>query len=142
MRWSYDRSLALLRNLEPDVRRLTGPEQAEYAYLRGMSDYRIGYRADARHWLSLARAIEDRSPGVLPADWKTRTNEALGELDQVVYTEGLSALTTSRRENGGESEDSAKQGKESQKKPPNKEDEQASPKAPPKDESPPKKDEP
>ena len=92
----HDRTLAILRDLEPDMKRLTPPEQAGYAYLRGMSDYRIGYKADARHWLSVAKAYEDRSPGVLPADWKARTNEALGELNGIVYAEGTSALPTAR----------------------------------------------
>lgn len=93
----HDRALAILRDLERDVKRLTAPEQAGYAYLRGMSDYRIGYKADARHWLSVAKAYEDRSPGVLPADWKARTHEALAELNEVVYTQGTSALPTVRQ---------------------------------------------
>lgn len=92
----HDRTLAILRDLEPDVKRLTLPEQAQYAYLRGMTDYRIGYKADARHWLAIAKAHEDNSPGLLPADWKTRTNEALEELNEVVYSGGASALTTAR----------------------------------------------
>jgi len=94
----HDRTLAILRDLEPDVRHLTVPEQAEYAYLRGMTDYRVGYKPDARHWLSIAKAYEDNSPGVLPADWKLRTNEALDEMNGVVYSAGLSTLTTSRSE--------------------------------------------
>lgn len=94
----HDRTLAILRDLEPDRRHLTFPEQAEYAYLRGMTDYRVGYKADARYWLSLAKAYEDNSPGVLPADWKLRVNEALDELNGVVYAGGVGALTTSRTE--------------------------------------------
>lgn len=92
----HDRALAILRDLEPDMKRLTPPEQASYAYLRGMSDYRIGYKSDARHWLSVAKAHEERSPGVLAADWKARTTEALDELNGVVYAQGTTALTTSR----------------------------------------------
>lgn len=92
----HDRTLALLRDLEPDMTRLATPEQAEYAYLRGMTDYRVGYKPDARHWLSIAKAYEEHSPGVLPADWKLRVNEALEELNGVVYSDGTSALTTSR----------------------------------------------
>src|SRR5581483_8211203 len=76
----YDRTLVLLRDLERDMTRLSGPEQAQYAYLRGMSDYRVGYRPDARHWLAIAKAYEDNSPGMLPVDWKARINEALDEL--------------------------------------------------------------
>lgn len=93
----YDRTLAILRDLEPDMTRLTVPEQAGYAYLRGMSDYRIGYKTDARHWLSIAKAYEDGSPGVLPADWKARTNEVVDELNRIVYEQGTSTLTTSRK---------------------------------------------
>ncbi|MBX3196778.1 MAG: hypothetical protein KF850_00170 [Labilithrix sp.] len=92
----HDRALAILRDLEPDTKRLTPAEQASYAYLRGMSDYRIGYRSDARHWLSVAKAHEERSPGVLPADWKARATEALDHLNGLVYAEGAGALTTSR----------------------------------------------
>lgn len=94
----HDRTLAILRDLEPDVKRLSLPEQAEYAYLRGMTDYRVGYKPDARHWLSLAKAYEDNSPGVLPADWKLRINEALDEMNGVVYSGGIGALATTREE--------------------------------------------
>lgn len=76
----HERTLALLRDLEPDVTRLPQGEQAHYAYLRGMTDYRIGYKHDARHWLAIARAFDEHSPGILPADWKQRTTETLAEL--------------------------------------------------------------
>jgi len=112
----HDRTLALLRDLEPDVRRLSTPEQAQYAYLRGMTDYRVGYKADARHWLSVTKAYEDNSPGVLPADWKARATEALDELNGVVYTQGIVGLSTTRRsddelkkEDTGKSDGAAKQ---------------------------------
>lgn len=77
----HDRALALLRDLEPDMARLSVPERAQYAYLRGMTDYRIGLRADARHWLALAQAYEEAAPGTLPVDWRTRAGTALGELE-------------------------------------------------------------
>lgn len=93
----YERSLALLRNMENDMTRLASPEQAQYAYLRGMSDYRIGYRADARHWLAIARAYDDASPGVLPADWKARLGEAIDEMDQIVFAEGMAGLATQKK---------------------------------------------
>jgi hypothetical protein len=88
----HERTLALLRDLEPDVHRLSDPEQAQYCYLRGMSDLRLGFRADARHWLALAKTHDDASPGVLPADWKARLGEALEELNGVVYQDGTAAL--------------------------------------------------
>ena len=88
----HERTLALLRDLEPDVTRLPQSEQAHYAYLRGMTDYRIGYKHDARHWLAIARAFDEQSPGILPADWKQRTTDTLAELDGVVQTQGYAAL--------------------------------------------------
>ena len=108
----HDRTLAILRDLEPDMKRLTAPEQAEYAYLRGMSDYRIGYKSDARHWLAVAKAYEESSPGVLPVDWKTRTNEALDVLNGVVFSEGTGGLSTSRRSESDDAKElAAKDGK-------------------------------
>ena len=90
----HERTLGLLRALEPNVQKLETPEQAQYAYLRGMTDYRIGFRPDARHWLSIAKAYDDSSPGMLPADWKARMTEALDEMNNVVYADGLPALAT------------------------------------------------
>lgn len=92
----HDRALTILRDLEPDMKRLATPEQARYAYLRGMSDYRLGYKADARHWLLVAAAYEESSPGALPVDAKARTAEALVELNGIVFAKGTSALATSR----------------------------------------------
>lgn len=92
----HDRAIAILRDIEPELIRLSPSEQAQYAYVRGMSDYRVGYRADARHWLALAKAYDDKSPGALSADWKARTNETLVELDNVVYSEGIQALSSRR----------------------------------------------
>ncbi len=99
---NHERALAIFRHLERESSHLSTPERAHYAYLRGMTDYRIGYRADARHWLMVAKAIDTETPGVLPADWKTRLNEALGELNEVVYASGVDSLTNSRKPRGEE----------------------------------------
>jgi len=93
----YEKTLGLLRALETNVTRLSTPEQAQYAYLRGMTDYRIGYRPDARHWLAIARTYEETSPGTLPADWKARMTDALDEMNGVVYSDGLIELAASRK---------------------------------------------
>jgi len=93
----YEQTLGQLRVLEADLGHLDTPEQAKYAYVRGMTDYRVGYRADARHWLSIARAYDDATPGTLPAAWKTRMNDALDEMNAVVYSAGLAALATTRK---------------------------------------------
>jgi hypothetical protein len=81
----YERALAVWRVLETDLDSLTPMDRARYAYLRGMTDYRMGFRADARHWLALARAIEKETPGGLQASWKDRTEEALKDLDKDVF---------------------------------------------------------
>ncbi len=94
---SHERALAIFRALEPDTSHLAPPERAHYAYLRGMTDYRIGYRADARHWLLVAQSMDLATPGVLPADWKTRLTEALAELNDAVYQEGIESLSNARK---------------------------------------------
>lgn len=81
----YERALAIWRTLEPDVDSLSVNDQARYAYLRGMTDYRLGFRADARHWLAIGKAIDMGHPGGLTADWKSRTEEALDDLNREVY---------------------------------------------------------
>jgi hypothetical protein len=90
----HERALAIFRSLEPDIGRLAGPEQAHYAYLRGMTDYRIGYKMEARHWLSLATALEQQTPGSVPAEWAKRMNEALKDLNEEVFTGGIESLSS------------------------------------------------
>jgi hypothetical protein len=89
----HDRALAIFRALEPDTARLSASDRAHYAYLRGMTDFRIGYRAEARHWLSVASALEQQAPGSLPEDWNKRLGESLKELNEEVYTAGIEALS-------------------------------------------------
>jgi hypothetical protein len=88
-----ERALAIFRALEPDADRLSAPDQAHYAYLRGMTDYRIGYKADARHWLSVAAALEQQTPGSMPAEWTKRMSEAVKELNEEVFAAGVESLS-------------------------------------------------
>jgi hypothetical protein len=92
----HDRALAIFRGLEPDTRYLSVEDQGHYAYLRGMTDYRVGYKSEARHWLAFAAAIEADKPGALPADWAKRMADALKELNEEVYTGGIQALTNDK----------------------------------------------
>jgi hypothetical protein len=89
----HERALAILRALEPDLGRLSLIDRAHYAYLRGMTDFRIGYKAESRHWLAIAAASEKQTPGSLPADWGKRMKEALKELNDAVYAGGIASLS-------------------------------------------------
>ncbi len=96
----HEHALALLRQLEPDTSHLSVRDQAQYAYLRGMTDYRIGYKIDGRHWLALATSLEEGTPGLLPQDWKARMGEALKELNEVVYGGGPESLSNAKQRPG------------------------------------------
>jgi hypothetical protein len=89
----HDRALAIFRALEADTTQLSVPDRARYAYLRGMTDFRIGYQPEARHWLSMAAVIEQQAPGSLPADWNKRLVDSLKELNEAVYTAGIETLS-------------------------------------------------
>jgi hypothetical protein len=97
----HDRALDILLSLEQDTHMLSLPERARYDYLRGMTDYRMGDAAEARHWLALAGALEHREPGTLPDEWKTRLSAALEDLNTRVYAGGLSSLWVARDAPGG-----------------------------------------
>jgi hypothetical protein len=81
----YEKALALWRALEPDADSLSEQERARYAYLRGMTDYRLGYRSHARHWLAIAKATEKKYPGGFEEDWHHRADEALEDLNKDVF---------------------------------------------------------
>jgi hypothetical protein len=81
----YDQALAIWRVLESDQDSLSAAERAHYAYLRGMTDYRLGMRADARHWLALAKVNNERYPGGLDADATQQLEVALSELNEETY---------------------------------------------------------
>jgi hypothetical protein len=100
-----ERALAIFRMLEPDMARLSDGERAHYAYLRGMTDFRMGYAAEARHWLSLAASMEQKLPGSLPPDWAKHLTDSLKELNESVYTAGIESLTNSGTPKGKSGED-------------------------------------
>lgn len=86
----FEDTLALCRLMERDLGALSRSEQARYAYLRGMTDYQLGYRPDARHWLAIAWAIHEQEAGGLDADQQGTTSATLDELNREVY--GLSPV--------------------------------------------------
>lgn len=80
----YERALAVWRELEREEASLPAPERSRYAYLRGMTDYRLGFRDDARHWLALAKAAEQFHPGGLDPAFRRRLDDALIDLNREV----------------------------------------------------------
>ncbi len=53
-----------------------------------MTDYRLSFRSDSRHWLAIAKATEDLHPGGLSTEWKERLESSLSDLNQDVYGGG------------------------------------------------------
>ncbi|HEX7664843.1 MAG TPA: hypothetical protein VF407_10040 [Polyangiaceae bacterium] len=93
----HEKALAIFRVLEPDLSHLDAAERARYDYLRGMTDYRIGYKSDARHWLLLATVEEKNKPGTLPDAWKERMTSAVDELDGAVFDDGTGSLSSDKK---------------------------------------------
>lgn len=89
----HERALAIFRSMQNDIGELSMPERALYGYLRGMTDYRIGYHAEARHWLALAAETEKETPGSLPPDMSKRLVETLSDLNEQVYEQGVTSLS-------------------------------------------------
>src|SRR5262245_39496911 len=88
----YEKALALFRVLEHDMDSFSDAEKTQYAYTRGMTDYRLAslanpgtsvsdprkaFRDNSRHWLAIAAAIDKKTPGGLSGDEKQRLNDAL-----------------------------------------------------------------
>jgi hypothetical protein len=99
----YEPALALYRVLEPDIDSFSPAEHAQYAYSRGMTDFRLSalassgnsitdpkasFRSHARHWLAVARAVDKETPGGLSDDEKQRLEEALADLNRDVFGGG------------------------------------------------------
>ncbi len=111
----HERALALFRAIESDMDSLSYADRTRYAYLRGINDYRLSgkhdddssvsdidkaYRAHARHWLAIARALEREKAGGLAPEWKTTLDEALRDLNQDVY--GVGVFPDEPKEQGAE----------------------------------------
>lgn len=80
----YEAALTNLEDLEHDLGRFERPERARYDYMRGMSYARLNQRAEARHWLCLAREEAEDRADALTADMRTQLDRTLAEVDWVV----------------------------------------------------------
>jgi hypothetical protein len=81
----YEAALAVFRNLELDQSALNESEVVRYCYLRGMTDYRLGYRDHARYWLGLGKAADEEGSQTLLPDEKLRLDTTLSELNKEVF---------------------------------------------------------
>jgi hypothetical protein len=81
----YERALALWRDLDRRDATLPPAERARFAYFRGMTDYRLGFRDDARHWLAIAKARDVDGSAGLGATWRERLDGALADLDRETF---------------------------------------------------------
>lgn len=94
----FEQALALFRVLERDLDSFTPAERTQYAYLRGMTDYRLSsgtskgsgetqqaFRSNARYWLGLSAAMEKRAPGSITEEENGRLQEALVDLNRDVH---------------------------------------------------------
>ena len=88
----HEMALANLRALEPEWTSLDVRDRARYCYLRGMTDYRIGFKADARHWLAIAAEIDEETPGSLVPSERSLVNEKLGELNSIIWAGDVLAI--------------------------------------------------
>jgi len=88
----YELSLAIFRALEPDLEHFDNIERARYSYLRGATDARLGYRADSRHWLAIAKELDENNKKRLPDDWRKRLDATLADFNELVYAGGSVAL--------------------------------------------------
>lgn len=76
----YEDALVWLADLEDDAPSMDAPMRARYFYLRGMTEYRLGHRADALHYLAVAREVAgERGDGLRP-EWQQIMARTLTEL--------------------------------------------------------------
>lgn len=76
----YEDTLIWLRDLEDDAPGMDLEMRARYFYLRGMAEYRVGHRADALHYLAVAREIASDGGADLRPEWVQIMNRTLEEL--------------------------------------------------------------
>jgi hypothetical protein len=81
----YERALSVWRHLDPDRDSLDPLGRVRYFYLRGMTDFRLGYPGDARYWLGLAKASLSRARQALEDDELARLDETLAALNRPVF---------------------------------------------------------
>lgn len=76
----YEDTRVWLTDLEDDAPSMDVESCARYYYLRGMTEYRLGHRGPALHYLAVAREVAgDQGAGLRP-EWRQIMERTLGEL--------------------------------------------------------------
>lgn len=76
----YEDTLVWLTDLEDDAPSMDVETRARYYYLRGMTEYRLGHRSPALHYLAVAREVAgDQGAGLRP-EWRQIMDRTLAEL--------------------------------------------------------------
>ena len=104
----YEDTLIWLRDLEDDAPSMDEEMRARYYYLRGMTEYRVGHRANSLHYLAVAREVAgDQGAGLQP-EWVQIMNRTLEELTpRGMNHRPPDAADEGEVENGDESGDAA-----------------------------------
>lgn len=76
----YEDTLVWLRDLEDDAPAMDLEMRARYYYLRGMTEYRLGHRGDALHYLAVAREVAGDGGAGLRPEWRQIMDRTLVEL--------------------------------------------------------------
>jgi len=76
----YDESQVWLADLERHAPEMDAEQRSRFYYMRGMTAYRLRHRADALHYLALAREVSGpRNMGLRP-EWVTAMTRAIDDL--------------------------------------------------------------
>ncbi len=76
----YEDTLVWLVDLEDDAPAMHVETRARYYYLRGMTEYRLGHRANALHYLAVGREIVGDDGAGLRPEWRQIMDRTLAEL--------------------------------------------------------------
>jgi len=76
----YQDALTWLVDLEDDAPTMDDESMARYYYLRGRTEYLLGHRSNALHYLAVAREVAgDQGAGLRP-EWRQQMDRTLEEL--------------------------------------------------------------
>lgn len=76
----YENALSWLADLEPNAPNLNHAERARYFYVRGMTEYRLGHRPEALHYLAVAREVTGEDGTGLREEQRDLMTRTLAEL--------------------------------------------------------------